>query len=160
MSKKNEEILLLWSELFVSRPIAIKKVEEKMALDSPLGLDEYDLLLIISREPEMRCRLNLITEKTLYSKSGVTRVVNRMLESGYLKKTSCPEDKRGQYASLTNEGIKALKKSWDIYSKAIIETLGPCLNRDEVKQLTSLLSKLIDQLRNDNIVSLPGKKLQ
>lgn len=159
MNNSYDEILGLWSELFIARPLAIKKVEEKMKERNPLlSLEEYDLLLIISREKNQKCRLNVISEKTLYTKSGVTRVVNRMLEKGYIKKDTCEEDKRGQYASLTPLGIKALKQTWNIYSKAIIQTLEPCMLKDDVIQLRRLLTRLIEELRSDNIVSMPTKK--
>ena len=157
MSNKKEEILSLWAELFVAHPLAIRKVEEIMKGRAPLGLDEYDLLLVISREPNHKCRFSTLAEKTLYTKSGVTRVAKRMLEKGYLIKEECSEDKRGAYAKLTAEGIQALKETWVEYSRAIVKVLDPCFEIDKTIQLRQLLGELVEGLREDALVRIMKK---
>lgn len=154
MSNINNELLFLWSELFIANPLAIKKVEKLLKGKTPLGLDEYDLLLVISRELNQKCRFSLLAEKTLYTKSGVTRVAKRMINKGYIKKETCPEDGRGSYVVLTKNGIKAMKETWEEYSKAIICTLRPCLSESKAMQLRILLSELVENLREDNLVKL------
>jgi len=54
MSNKNAEILSLWAELFVAHPLAVRKVEARIKGKAPLGLDEYDILLILSRSENFR----------------------------------------------------------------------------------------------------------
>jgi DNA-binding MarR family transcriptional regulator len=157
MSEKSVEILAVWSELFVAHPLAIKKVEKLMRGKSLLGLDEYDLLLVISRYPGNKCRFTTLAEETLYTKSGVSRVSKRMLDRGYLIKEICPEDKRGAYAVLTKNGIEALKETWVIYSQAILEVISPCFDVESARQLRTLLGKLIDHLREDALIPMPKR---
>ncbi len=158
MSSKKEEVLALWSELFVAHPFAVRKVEEQMKGNTPLGLDEYDLLLVVSRQPKHRCKFSQLAEETLYTKSGVTRVAKRMLEKGYLLRENCEIDKRCSYAVLTKLGIEALKETWTIYSKAIVTVMEPCFNIEQTVQLRRLLGQLVDFLKDNQIVQLPSKK--
>jgi DNA-binding MarR family transcriptional regulator len=157
MLEKNKEILALWSELFVAQPMAVRKVERIMGDKAPLGLDEYDLLLVISRHKGNKCRFAVLAEETLYTKSGVSRVSKRMLEKGYLIKEGCEEDKRGAYAVLTNDGIEALKETWNFYSEAVLEVLSPCFDTESAIQLRQLLGGLVDQLRDDALIPMPRR---
>lgn len=159
MANKHDILLQTWSALFEAHPIAVKKVENLIKAKSPLGLDEYDFMLCLSREPLHRARLALLADKTLYTRSGVSRVSKRMLERGYIKLEQCEEDKRGSFAVLLPKGIEALKKSWAIYSSAIVETLEPCLNVEEAKTLEKLLGKIIDRLREGKLIQI-GKASQ
>lgn len=154
MANKKDILLQTWAALFEAHPIAIKNVESLIKDHSPLGLDEYDFILSLSREPSHRARLSLLADKTLYTRSGISRVSKRMLEKGYIKLEKCEEDKRGSYAVLLPKGIEALKKSWNSYSNAIVETLEPCLNVEEAKTLERLLGKIIDELRGGDLIQL------
>jgi DNA-binding MarR family transcriptional regulator len=157
MANKKDILLQAWAALFEAHPIAIKKVESLIKDHSPLGLDEYDFMLSLSREPSYKARLSVLADKTLYTRSGISRVSKRMLEKGYIKLEQCEEDKRGSYAVLLPKGITALKESWNSYSGAIVETLEPYLNVEEAKTLERLLGKIIDELRENKLVQISLK---
>lgn len=154
MANKKDMLLQAWAALFEAHPMAVKKVELLIEDISPLGLDEYDFMLCLSREESHKARLSLLAEKTLYTRSGISRVSKRMLERGYIKLEQCREDKRGAYAVLLPKGVEVLKKSWQVYSRAIVETLDPCLSLEEAKVLEKILGKIIDQLRGNALVQI------
>ena len=160
MANKNEILLASWASLFEAHPIAIKNVMQLIEGKSPLGLDEYDFLLILSREPGHKSRLSVLSEKTLYTRSGISRVSKRMTEKGFIKVQRCTEDKRGFWATLTPKGVQALKSSWTHYSQAIIETLGPCLDMEEAKTLSQLLMKIIAHHREEKLVQIGENRIQ
>jgi DNA-binding MarR family transcriptional regulator len=159
MTLKSKDLLSAWSSFFVAHAFSIQRVEEQLREGSaPLSIHEYDTLLTVSRAPEMRIRYSGLSAASVYTKSGVTRVTKRMEEKGYIERQRCEVDKRGAYAVLTQEGKKALKDTWQLFSKAILEFFEPALTQTEAKELTRLMEKVILELKPDPLVSIGSGK--
>lgn len=154
MQSKNEILLSTWASLIVSHGLANKRVTEKIDGKAPLTLDEYDLLLVLSRQPQSRLRLSDLANASLYTRSGITRVKARMLSRGLLIEARCEQDKRGTFAVLTKSGSRALEETWKHYRVAILETLNTCLTHHEGRQLAMLLEKMVEQLSDDSLVQI------
>jgi len=146
VTAKDEEILGVWSELFVGHALSVRAVEEQIAGKTPLSLDEYDALLCISRSAGQRIRFSALAAATIYTKSGITRIMKRLETAGYVKREECPEDKRGSFAVLTDAGKQALKETWRWYSAAIIKVFTPCFSFAEAQELRMLLGRLVERL--------------
>ena len=157
MTKKDDEILGVWSELFVGHALAVRAVEGAMAGHAPLTIDEYDVMLCISRSVDRRIRFSALAEATIYTKSGITRIVKRFEEEGFVRREECPEDKRVTYAVLTDGGARVLKETWSIYGAAIVKTLGPCFNYADAQTLRELLARLVEHLTNPALVQIGPK---
>lgn len=157
MGSKSEELLEAWGAFFVSHALAIREIESSISDKSPLSLDEYDVLLGISRAPGGRIRYSALASATVFTRSGITRLVRRLEKRGFVERAICPEDKRGAFATLTTKGKNALHDSWKHYSKAIIALLDPCLDKADAMSLKDLLEKIIGQIRNSALVQI-GKK--
>lgn len=154
MSSKSEVLLSAWAEFFVSYSLSVRAIEAQMESQCPLTMDGYDVLLAISRAPGQRLRFSDLAATTVYTRSGITRIMKRYEERGYIRRDDCREDKRGSFAVLTNEGKKALKDSWSYYSKGILKVLGNCFSEKEAQSLGMLLKKLADSLSESKLVQL------
>lgn len=157
MATKDDEILSAWAEFFVSHALAVREIERDMASKAPLTLDEYDVLLVISRSPDGQLRFSAIAEATVYTRSGITRIVKRLEEAGYLEKKECPDDKRGSLAALTEKGRKAMRETWRWYSAAVLKVFSPCFTRSEALQLQQLLARITGQLSSDSLVRIRSR---
>ncbi len=69
-----------------------------------LPLSSYEVLLTVADAPEERMRMSEIADSVLLSRSGVTRLVDRLERDGLVERVPCEDDARGQYAVLTREG--------------------------------------------------------
>lgn len=145
MGKKDEEILGVWAELFVGHAYAVREVEHRIAGKSPLSVAEYDVMLCIQRSPGARIRYAALAAATVYTKSGITRIMTRLEREGLVLREQCPEDKRGAFAVLSPKGVKALAESWKQYSAAIIEVLGPIYSEREAGVLRELLGRIVER---------------
>jgi DNA-binding MarR family transcriptional regulator len=58
----------------------------------------------------------------MLSRSGLTRLVDRLESSGYLKREPFADDRRGTLAVLTDAGVEELRRIWAIYSAGIADT--------------------------------------
>ena len=72
---------------------------------SPL---EFGVLLRLARSPAQRLRMTDLAAQAGLSTSGVTRVVDRLEQSGMVRRETCPSDRRGSFAALTDKGARRL----------------------------------------------------
>jgi DNA-binding MarR family transcriptional regulator len=161
MSDRYNELHEAWGAFFVAHALAIRKIEETLGGETPLTLDEYDIMLGISRAAGGRIRYSTLADATVFTRSGITRVIRRLEERGFVDREACEVDKRGAFAVLTPAGKLAMKETWRLYSKAIIDLLEPCFNRSEARQLAGLLERLIERSSGTPLVQIsarPGKK--
>lgn len=154
MTSKTEDLLEAWGAFFVSHALAVRRIEDNLKGRVPLSLDEYDVLLGISRSEGGRIRYAELASVTVFTRSGITRVAKRLKERGLLEREECPEDRRGAYAVLSRKGENAMRDTWKLYSKEILLLLEPCFSQAEARQLKVLLEKIIGPIQDSRLVQI------
>ena len=101
----------------------------------------YDILLVLEESPDQRLRMSELAELALISRSGITRLVDRLEKDGLVKRASCSHDRRAIHALLTEKGLKERERAWPIYEKALEELFASKLNDAEAKTLAKLLRR-------------------
>ena len=86
-----------------------------------------------------------IRQRMLDKMSDTSRIVDRLIIKGLVKKSVCPEDKRLVDVSITEKGSKLLEKM-DRYEPEMDAVLGN-LSSAEAKTLNTLL----DKIRNPHV---------
>ncbi|TDD76218.1 MarR family winged helix-turn-helix transcriptional regulator [Actinomadura rubrisoli] len=76
-----------------------------------LSVSEYEILVRLSEAPERRLRMAELAENASQSRSRLSHTCSRLESKGLVKRDSCPNDKRGVYAHLTEEGFAALERA-------------------------------------------------
>lgn len=158
MSTKSETLLAAWSSFFVSHALSIQKLEKELSGRAPLSLHEYDVLLTIDRSPDKRLRYSDLASISLFTKSGITRILKRLETRGFIDRQKCESDGRGAFAKLNKLGGKALKDTWAVYSAEVLKIFEPALTQPEGKTLEHLLGKVIDELVGPSLIHIGSKK--
>ena len=102
---------------------------------------EYDVLLTVTRAPEMTARLRDVTARMLISQPSVSRLVDRMVQRGLLTKCADPEDGRGSLLTATDEGAHAFRVLATDHARSIAHRMS-VLTPDELRTLHALTKKL------------------
>ncbi|MBZ4487671.1 MarR family transcriptional regulator [Microbacterium sp. cx-55] len=102
---------------------------------------EYDVLLTITRAPEMTTRLRDVTRNMLISQPSVSRLVDRMVARGLVRKCADPEDGRGALVAATEEGARTFRSIAAVHGRSIAERMA-ALDDDELRTLLALTEKL------------------
>lgn len=76
-----------------------------------LSLADYEILVNLSAEPAGELRMTELAARTLVSRSGLTRRLDRLVESGLVERRNCPTDRRGVFAVLTDDGRERLRRA-------------------------------------------------
>jgi DNA-binding MarR family transcriptional regulator len=76
-----------------------------------ISLADYEILVNLSGEPDGELRMTELATRTLVSRSGLTRRLDRLVGWGLVERRSCPTDRRGVLAVLTDAGRRRLEQS-------------------------------------------------
>lgn len=98
-----------WRAFLHAHARITRRLDEELQENHGLSLAEYDALLQIAAAPGRRLRMNLIAERVLLSRSGVTRLVDRLVADGAVERVACTTDARGAEAVLTASGLGRLR---------------------------------------------------
>ncbi|MEV8630206.1 MarR family transcriptional regulator [Streptosporangium sp. NPDC051023] len=138
----SSEELAVWKTLQRVQVRVTRALEAELLVGHDLALASYDVLTQLSESPERRLRMNDLAERVLLSRSGLTRLVDRLQREGLVEREICHSDARGLFAVLTEGGAVRLAEATPTYLRGIrtqfLGTLGP----EELRRCASTLNKL------------------
>jgi DNA-binding MarR family transcriptional regulator len=88
--------------------------------------------------------LRELAQQVLLSRSGLTRLVDRLEAAGLLRREPDPTDRRGAFAVLTDAGYEALRRTWPLYARGIQDHFGRYLMPEEAGVLARALQRVAD----------------
>ncbi|MCO5296795.1 MAG: MarR family transcriptional regulator [Fimbriimonadaceae bacterium] len=130
-----------WVAFFVGHGLLTKKIEHALAVAGCPGLEVYDVLLALEMAPDQRLRMSDLANAIVYSRSGLTRLVDRLERLGWIRRERCPQDRRSTYAVLTDAGLAARESAWPVYRTAIQEHFGSRMSAEEARTLAEILGR-------------------
>jgi len=131
-----------WRALLRAHATAIAKIEARLLKAGRVPLTSYDVLLELSAAPDRRLRMADLAERVVLSRSGLTRLVERLEREGYVEREATVEDRRGIQAVLTEKGLSALKEAWPIYAEGINAYFAAFLAEEEAAVLAKVLERV------------------
>ncbi len=138
------EELLAWRTFLRAHATVTRRLEAELVAGHDLALASYDVLVQLSEAPGRALRMTDLAERVLLSRSGLTRLVDRLERDGLVRREACPSDARGTLAVLTDAGLARLRDAWPTHLRGVAEHVTGRLDADEVAQLAVLLGKLVD----------------
>lgn len=89
----------------------VRRLDEELQAAHGLSLAEYDALLQLARAPGRRLRMSVLADRVLLSRSGITRLVDRLEGAAMVERSVCATDARGAEALLTAAGLARLREA-------------------------------------------------
>jgi DNA-binding MarR family transcriptional regulator len=139
--------LAAWRLLLEAHATVTELLEHELVTERGLPLSRYDVLLNLAEAPGGRLRMQELSASVLLSKSGLSRLVDRMVEAGLVRRERCEDDRRGWFAVLTDQGRSALRRAAPVHLRGIHEHFTSHLEPGEVEALTSALTRVIAAAR-------------
>jgi DNA-binding MarR family transcriptional regulator len=109
---------------------AIGRIERDLQEEGLPPLAWYDVLWALYSAPGRRLRISELADHVVLSRTGVVRLVDRIEAGGLLRREPVPEDRRGAYAVITDEGVEMLRRMWPVYARGIQELFVAPVGRD------------------------------
>lgn len=152
MTKLREDQLALWRSFVNLHAGVIRRIEKDLAADQLVPLTWYDVLVALYQSPGKKLRMSELSEKTVLTPSGITRLVERLEKHGLVRRERTEEDRRGYYAVLTREGKRAFLRAWPTYQHGIYSYFVSLLHDDEQKMIRSAFERILADLKTENNV--------
>jgi DNA-binding MarR family transcriptional regulator len=136
--------MLAWRRFLRAHALVTRRLEGDLLAEQRMPLASYDVLVQLVEAPERRLRMSELAERVLLSRSGLTRLVDRLEREGLVRREACDEDARGLFTVLTDHGLTRLREASPVHLHGIAEHAVGRLDDDEAAALAGLLAKMID----------------
>lgn len=133
----------VWLAFLESYKVVINHFERMYAEAGAPGLVEHEVMGRLGRAPDSKLRIQDLADLLLVSKSGASRIIDRMEEQRLVLRERSDTDRRVVYAVLTGQGKQALEKSREVWRAAYQECFSDVLDEHEIDEFNRLLQKMI-----------------
>lgn len=134
--------LAAWRALLNAHAATVGAIERDLAAGGHVPLTWYDVLVALSEAPGERLRLHELAERVVLSRSGLTRLVDRLEAAGLLRREACLTDRRGAFAVLSPEGTATLRRTWPAYARGIAEHFARHLTEADAETVATALERV------------------
>jgi len=115
----DEVELRAWRGLLRAHALLVKRLDAELESAHGLPLTSYEVLLHLAKAEGCKMRMCDVAESVLLSRSGLTRLVDRLERDGFVERVSCADDARGAYARLTDAGRSKLEAASSTHLEGI-----------------------------------------
>jgi DNA-binding MarR family transcriptional regulator len=134
-----------WRSFLVAHVQIRRQLERELQAEQSLGLGEYEVLLLLARAEDRQLRMSELADRLVLSRSGVTRLVDRLEADALVARESCDTDRRGSWATLTKAGHDRLRRAAPTHLRGIGEHFLDRIPPDELDGLQRTLDRVLDE---------------
>jgi DNA-binding MarR family transcriptional regulator len=138
----NDEEQFAWRMYLDGVRLLTAALDHELQADAGLSLADYEILVRLSEAPDRRLRMSDLADLTLFSRSRLSHAVSRLEGCGWVTRASCPTDRRGTFATLTDEGFDKLVAAAPGHVESVRTHLLDPLTPEQVRQLAAIGSAM------------------
>jgi len=142
-TRLNDDELHAWQTFLRAHHVVTDILDEELSREQDLPLGSYEVLLRLSESPDRALRMSELADEVMLSRSGVSRLVDRLVSEGLVERHTCQSDGRGVYAALTDAGTRRLRRAAPTHLRGVREHFTDRLTQRELDELARLLDKLL-----------------
>jgi DNA-binding MarR family transcriptional regulator len=138
----DREELSAWRGLLRAHAGLTRELDAELTREHDLPLSSYEVLLFLADAEDGRMRMSELADSVLLSRSGLTRLVDRLERQGLLKRERCESDARGLFAEITPEGRRVFDAARHTHLDGVRKLFLSRFSRAELRALGALWQKL------------------
>jgi DNA-binding MarR family transcriptional regulator len=146
LGRMDEAELATWRAFLNAHAVLIQRIEGDLRARGLPPLAWYDVLWPLYRANGRRLRMNELAEQVVLSRTGLVRLVDRVEAAGLLRREPVPDDGRGTYVVVTDDGAATLRRMWPVYRRRIqrdfLDPLG-----GGARRMRTALERIVEQSR-------------
>jgi DNA-binding MarR family transcriptional regulator len=127
-----------WLAFVYATKLFFEQVERDLQRDANLPFAYYETLVILSESPDHSMRMSELADATLSSRSRLSHAVGRLEAAGWVRRESCPSDRRGSFAVLTDAGYAVLEAAAPSHVESVRAHLFDQLSPDQLDALRDI----------------------
>lgn len=142
-ARLSPEELAAWRGFLRVQSSLFRRLDAELSAAHDLPLRSYEVLLLLADAPRRRLRMADLSRSVLLSASGMTRLVDRLQREGLVGRERCPEDGRGYFAVLTDEGDRRLQQARATHLAGVRRLFLERLDGDDLTRLAAYWELLV-----------------
>ncbi len=131
-----------WRAFLRAHARVLRAMESELQAEQDLALADYDVLVQLAEAPAQSLRMHELADSVLLSRSGLTRLVDRLVREGYVAREPCPDDHRGRLAVLTPAGLARLRSAAPTHLRGVRDHVTGRLSSTELEEMRQLMDRL------------------
>jgi DNA-binding MarR family transcriptional regulator len=133
-----------WRNFLRVHAMLTRELDEELRRAHGLPLTSYDVLVNLEDAPDRQMRMSELADAVLLSRSGLTRLVERLERDGLLSRADCPGDARGSFAVLTDVGLARLEEARETHLTGVRERFLGAFSGEELEQMGANWRRLME----------------
>jgi DNA-binding MarR family transcriptional regulator len=138
----------VWRAFLAATQLLGDRLDQELQHNSGIPHTYYEVLVRLSEVPGRRLRMSELADRSLSSRSRLSHAVARLEEAGWVRRETCPTDRRGQLAVLTDAGFAALEAAAPGHVEGVRAHLFDQLTPQQVRQLGEICTAVSEHLRS------------
>jgi DNA-binding MarR family transcriptional regulator len=135
--------LKAWRTFLYAHAQVRRQLERELQVEQRMGLGEYEVLLTLAYSDGRRMRMSDLADRLALSRSGATRLIDRLEADELVERVSCETDRRGQWAHLTPAGLDRLRSASPTHLRGIGEHFLDRIPAAELQALRATLNRVL-----------------
>jgi DNA-binding MarR family transcriptional regulator len=135
--------LAAWRGLLRAHAALVKALDAELVRAHDLPLISYEVLITLDAAPGRRRRMAELADSVLLSRSGTTRLVDRLARDGLIAREQCADDGRGSFAVLTDRGAELLARARTTHLEGVRERFLSRFDEAELRALAGVWERLL-----------------
>jgi len=141
--------LAAWKGLLRVHASLMKALDAELEATHRLPLTSYEVLIQLADAPEHRMRMCDLADSVLLSRSGMSRLVDRLERDGLLERAACANDARGSFAVITPAGLELLERARPTHHEGIRRRFLEHFSEQELELLGGFWARVLEAQRQD-----------
>jgi DNA-binding MarR family transcriptional regulator len=142
----DEEEQQTWRAFLSATQLLFDQLDRELQRDAKIPHAYYEILVRLSESEGRTLRMSQLADSTLSSRSRLSHAVSRLEEAGWVERKSCPTDRRGQLAVLTDKGFAALEAAAPGHVEGVRSHVFDPLSQEQRAALRDISQTLLNPL--------------
>jgi DNA-binding MarR family transcriptional regulator len=139
---RHDPRLATWAAFLRAHARVVRELERELQAEQRMALTDYDVLVQLAAAEDRRLRMSELADRLLLSRSGATRLVDRLVAQGLVAREICDTDRRGQWAALTDAGLDRLRAAAPTHLRGVGEHFLDRMSPDDLASMQAILARL------------------
>jgi DNA-binding MarR family transcriptional regulator len=142
----DEEEQRTWRAYLMATTLLREQFDRDLQLEAGIPHTYYELLVRLSEAPGRTLRMSELADRSQSSRSRLSHAVARLEELGWVRRESCPTDRRGANAILTDDGFAALRAAAPLHVESVRRHLFDQLTPAQTAELQAISEAILRHL--------------
>jgi len=146
----------VWRSYLAATRLLAAQLDRELQQDGGMPHTYYEILVRLSESPDRTLRMSQLADASDSSRSRLSHAVARLEENGWVVRESCPTDRRGAFARLTDAGFDALAAAAPAHVESVRTHLLDPLTPEQVRRLGEISEAILRGLRSHGAAGCDG----